>query len=101
MNLCANGAEAMLHGSVESPKLTIATTLGDDNYVNVEVQDNGPGISPEVQKRIFEPFFTTKEVGEGTGLGLSICYKIIEGHGGTINLETGDWGTKFIVRLPA
>ena len=55
---------------------------------------------PEVLPKIFDPFFTTKETGKGTGLGLSISYKIVEQHGGRINVESQVKGTKFIVWLP-
>jgi CheY-like chemotaxis protein len=65
------------------------------------VADTGPGISPALQSRIFEPFFTTKPPGIGTGLGLSLCRGIVEGHGGTMRVqsETGR-GTVFSVELP-
>ena len=51
--------------------------------------------------KIFDPFFTTKEVGKGTGLGLSICYKIIQHHGGKLEVESVEGvGTRFRVILP-
>jgi len=76
-------------------------TRADNSFVQVEVEDNGRGISRENLKRIFEPFFTTKAVGQGTGLGLSISYGIIEQHQGKIfvaNAPAG--GAIFTVRLP-
>jgi signal transduction histidine kinase len=54
----------------------------------VEIQDDGPGIQPELQARLFEPFFTTKPAGRGTGLGLSISRRIVNEHGGRIELES-------------
>ena len=61
--------------------------------------DTGAGIDPAVLPRIFEPFFSTKT--EGTGLGLAITQKIIESHGGSIEVEsTLGKGTTFRVRLP-
>jgi CheY-like chemotaxis protein len=66
------------------------------------VADTGPGIRPELQGRIFEPFFTTKAPDAGTGLGLPICKGIIEGHGGTISVESQvGVGTVFSLKLPA
>jgi signal transduction histidine kinase len=67
--------------------------------VAIEVQDDGPGIAPEVQERLFDPFFSTKE--NGTGLGLSISARIVEAHGGNLQFETEPGrGTIFSVVLP-
>ena len=69
--------------------------------VVVRVGDTGPGIPKDILPRIFEPFFTTKEVGSGTGIGLSFCHRIVQSHGGTITVETGDGrGSTFVVSLP-
>jgi signal transduction histidine kinase len=71
------------------------------DHVAVEIADNGKGIPPEIMSKIFDPFFTTKAVGKGTGLGLSISYKIIEQHGGSINVDsTMGKGTRFTIVLP-
>jgi signal transduction histidine kinase len=71
----------------------------EKDYYELEVEDNGSGISAENMQKIFNPFFTTKE--KGTGLGLSIVKKIIEGHKGTIELESlRGQGTKVKVYLP-
>jgi two-component system NtrC family sensor kinase len=66
----------------------------------MDVEDNGPGIAPDVLPRIFEPFFTTKAVGQGTGLGLSVSYGIVEQHGGHLTAESGPGRTVFTVLLP-
>jgi signal transduction histidine kinase len=75
-------------------------TRHENAFVMVEVADNGSGIPAEVMPQIFEPFFTTKEVGKGTGLGLDITYRIVEQHGGTIDVQSLPGRTRFIVRLP-
>ncbi len=75
-------------------------TYRDDSCVVVEIGDNGPGISPEVQTHIFEPFFTTKGVGEGTGLGLDTVQRIVKKHHGTIQVTSKPGDTLFQVWLP-
>lgn len=66
----------------------------------IEVIDNGPGVPAEIERRIFEPFFTTKGA-RGTGLGLAVTRRIVQQHGGTIELKTSaSRGTTFIVRIP-
>ncbi|MBS0658020.1 MAG: cyclic nucleotide-binding domain-containing protein [Verrucomicrobia bacterium] len=100
-NLAANAAEAMLARGQTDARLTIRTELEDEGHVCVTIEDNGPGIPPELQSRIFDPFFTTKPVGEGTGLGLVICHRIVaDRHGGEIELTSEPGRTCFHVRLP-
>jgi CheY-like chemotaxis protein len=71
-------------------------------HVRVTVQDNGPGIPPDVLPRIFDPFFTTKAPGEGSGLGLSVAHGIVHAYGGAITVDSG-WGrgAAFHIYLPA
>jgi signal transduction histidine kinase len=75
-------------------------TYRDDSCVVVEIGDNGPGISADVQTHIFEPFFTTKGVGEGTGLGLDTVQRIVKKHRGTIQVTSKPGETVFQVFLP-
>jgi signal transduction histidine kinase len=75
-------------------------TYREDGCVVVEIADNGPGISPQVQPHIFEPFFTTKGVGEGTGLGLDTVQRIVKKHRGTIQVESKPGDTHFRIWLP-
>jgi C4-dicarboxylate-specific signal transduction histidine kinase len=74
----------------------------DGEKLEVRVEDDGPGIAPDVMPRVFEPFFTTKEPGKGTGLGLPISARLVEKFGGTIRIECPDeGGTVVTVSLPA
>jgi signal transduction histidine kinase len=95
-NLIDNAADALDgHGNI-----TIRTRREDDEVV-VEIEDDGPGIPPAIQKRVFEAFFTTKPPGKGTGLGLDIIYNIVTfKHKGRIELESQPGRTLFRVRLP-
>lgn len=69
--------------------------------IEVDISDNGRGISEELKKKIFQPFFTTKPTGEGTGLGLSLSYDIIKSHGGTITVDSvAGKSTTFKIIIP-
>jgi two-component system NtrC family sensor kinase len=96
LNLITNGAQA-IDGE---GKILIDTQPAQDG-VMVRIRDNGCGMSPEVKAKIFEPFFTTKPVGKGTGLGLSIVFRIIEDHGGRIEVDSEPGkGSMFTIFLP-
>ncbi|HAS40271.1 MAG TPA: hypothetical protein DCS93_07320 [Microscillaceae bacterium] len=97
MNLLANAIQAIK----DKGTIHITTEIKNNDYIQVIIQDSGPGIPKEVQPHVFEPFFTTKAVGQGTGLGLSISLGIIEKHQGKIVLESEEnQGTIFKVILP-
>jgi len=111
INLAVNARDAMPDGG----KLAIRTAnvselqsreLGlshvpPGEYVMIEVQDSGCGMSEEVKHKIFEPFFSTKEIGRGTGLGLSTVYGIIKQTGGYIYADSEEGnGTTMRVYLP-
>jgi signal transduction histidine kinase len=101
INLVTNAHHAMRQ--TPPPRRLTLSTRHDPvrNWVSLRVTDTGPGISPEVQARIFQPFFTTKPPGEGTGLGLALCQGIVEGHLGTIRVESAlGHGAAFVVELP-
>ena len=70
-------------------------------YLSISIEDNGPGIPPEIRSKIFEAFFTTKAVGEGSGLGLHIIGKILEKHNGYLELNSVPGMTKFSIKIPA
>lgn len=77
-------------------------TYRNGDKVGFSVEDNGPGIAPEIRPRIFESYFTTKPVGVGTGIGLSISRSIVERHKGRIWFEEVEpQGARFVVELPA
>ena len=79
----------------------IIKSYQEENYLIVEIKDDGVGIHGEHIGRIFDPFFTTKKVGKGTGLGLSVSQRIIENHNGKIEAESKHrQGTIFKVKLP-
>lgn len=101
MNILSNALQAMKSKIIDGKHVLTITSTTDEENVYFSIRDTGPGMTDEVKARIFEPFFTTKDVGEGTGLGLSIVFKIIETHGGHIqvNTELGK-GTEFIITLP-
>jgi two-component system, NtrC family, sensor kinase len=82
------------------PIVTVSTKrLGDK--VEIQIKDNGMGISKNLVDKIFQPFFTTKPTGEGTGLGLSLSYDIVKAHGGELKVEsTEGQGAAFIILLP-
>ena len=70
--------------------------------IQVSIEDNGIGMSEEVQSQIFDPFFTTKDVGEGTGLGLSIVKGILDDHNATLEIQTAPGeGTIFLITFPS
>ncbi len=95
LNIMNNAVAAMENGG----ELSVETESQSD-HVAARFRDSGPGIGPDVLSRIFEPFFTTKKE-KGTGLGLSISYRIIQDHGGRIDVESEvGKGTTFTVRLP-
>ena len=102
LNILKNGAQAMAQNADTPSPRFVLRVRADGTFVRVEIEDNGPGMPPEVCKRIFEPFYTTKSVGVGTGLGLSVSYFIItENHGGRLTVISAPGaGSRFIVLLP-
>jgi len=102
VNLIVNAAQAIEAGKPASNTIRIVTRTLDNGLAQVEIEDSGSGMGPEVTARIFEPFFTTKPIGSGTGLGLSICHGIVTSLGGTIDVSSQPGvGSRFTVTLPA
>jgi signal transduction histidine kinase len=96
LNILINSIEAMEHTA--QPLLRVNFSRNETGC-QVDIHDNGPGINEELKKAIFKPFYTTKE--SGTGLGLLISRKIVESHGGTINISDSHLGGAcFSIYLP-
>ncbi|MCA8998002.1 MAG: hypothetical protein KDA80_13480 [Planctomycetaceae bacterium] len=95
LNLLLNSLDAI----GEEGTVTVSVTPHSETGIQIRVQDDGPGLSPEIQERLFEPFASTKP--SGTGLGLTVCRRIIESHGGTITAGNhADGGAEFVITLP-
>ena len=99
VNIVVNGCEAMSGGGSILIKEEEREVEPEGQVVLIRLSDDGPGIAKGIQQKVFEPFFTTKE--EGIGLGLSIVSRIIQEHGGWVDLESKEGiGTSFIIILP-
>ncbi|MFN9499745.1 MAG: ATP-binding protein [Chryseotalea sp.] len=101
INLIKNGCESMLQANQVHPKINIRL-FERDNHYQVEITDNGTGISPEIADKIFQPSFTTKVSGLsfGLGLGLSIVKKIVDSYNGGIQVKSKQGETTFIIIIP-
>ncbi len=88
-------------GGVGKIRITVKSILDDTdrNGMQVEIEDNGPGIPEDIQDKIFDPLFTTKKAGEGTGLGLHICRQIMEKQKGSIEVESIPGKTVFRIKF--
>jgi CheY-like chemotaxis protein len=109
MNLLLNARDAVLAKGRAAPRIRIKCDLrrppgafdDDRQYVRIQVEDDGTGMSADVISRVFDPFFTTKEIGRGTGLGLATSYAIARELGGTIACSsTEGLGAVFDLFLP-
>ena len=98
-NLIKNGIEAL--DSADDARITISTQdrmEGHCHYVELKIEDNGPGFDADVIERVFDPYVTTKS--GGTGLGLAIVRKIVDEHGGGIWIFNRQQGASVILRFP-
>ncbi len=95
LNLFINAADAMPDGGAIMVNADVQA-----GKMTIRVEDEGPGIPPELREKVFESFYTTKQT--GTGLGLSVCYRIISDHGGSISVEGRDEGkgAAIVLTLP-
>jgi PAS domain S-box-containing protein len=90
VNLLLNACHAVRDR--RTPRRIWISTASDKATLSLSVADNGPGVAPEIRTRIFEPYFTTKPQGTGTGIGLAISRKIVEAHGGRIEVREREGG---------
>jgi signal transduction histidine kinase len=100
INVIANALDALEESATASPRVELAA---GDNLAGTEVwlriRDNGPGIDPETRAKLFDPFYTTKR--QGTGLGLALSRKVVESHGGSLEVESSRGaGTEFVLSFP-
>lgn len=102
INLIKNAVQALNEGCSSDSARIVLRTRRTDRQVNIEVEDNGPGVPTEIKGRIFEPFFTTKDIGSGTGMGLAVAHAlVVNNHNGNITVDSlPGRGTKFSVILP-
>ncbi len=102
LNLVSNAIDACISDLNTNKKwhIRLKTALENNNVIRFEVIDNGSGMSAEVRKNLFTSFFSTKG-GKGTGLGLLVTRKVVEEHGGKIDVASRlGKGSTFIIRLP-
>ncbi len=96
LNLLMNAAQAIGRDGT----ISIQTRMEYETII-IDIEDDGPGISKDMQNKIFDPFFSTKEPGEGTGLGLSVSYGIVREHDGEITVRSRpDQGARFTIAIP-
>jgi signal transduction histidine kinase len=101
LNLVLNAGAAVASTGREG-RVRVCASAAAGERVRIDVEDDGPGVAPEIRERLFEPFTTTKDVGEGTGLGLAVCRGLVESAGGEIGFDASyAAGARFYVILPA
>jgi two-component system, NtrC family, sensor kinase len=102
LNLVLNAGDAIETAARDREGTITVRASTEEGRVRIEVQDDGPGIPPQIVDQLFEPFVTSKEIGKGTGLGLAVCRGIVESAKGEILLDAAfAGGTKFVITLPA
>ena len=106
MNIITNAAQATTETDLSRSEreVRVRTRLVTDDgkqFIQVDISDNGAGMTEKTKSQIFNPFYTTKEVGQGTGLGLSIVKGILDDHNATIEIDSEiDKGTTFLLSFP-
>jgi signal transduction histidine kinase len=98
INLLRNSFEALLDSDIINPEVIISAYIKDEEFLTVEIIDNGPGFSPIILENIFEACISTKP--KGMGIGLSICRSIVEAHKGKLNIRSTQSGACVEFTLP-
>ncbi len=102
LNIINNACEALEELDELNEKRIEINLKSEEEFLIIEIKDNGPGISKDNFGKVFTPFFTTKKIGKGTGLGLAISYGIVKMHRGFVSFQSEEGkGTTFVVKLPA
>lgn len=97
LNLLNNAFDAVESLTEKWVRLEVTS---EHDFIVFRVSDSGTGVDKEFQDKMFQPFFTTKKIGKGTGLGLSISSGLVKSHGGSIEIDTGQKNTSFVVKIP-
>jgi len=102
VNLIRNAVQAVQERGRADDARIILRTVKSGKLAIIEVEDNGPGIRPEIRGKVFEPFFTTRDVGEGRGMGLAVAYAlVVQNHNGQISLgDAPGGGARVCIKLP-
>jgi len=95
VNLLLNAGQAL-----DGRGRIVVSLFSREQEICLRVSDNGPGVPPELRERIFEPFVSSKPKEQGTGLGLPLCRKLVEDHGGRLDLEESTSGASFLLVFP-
>ncbi len=95
-NLLRNAREA----TADDGQIVVRLHRVTGEMLQLQVEDDGHGIAPEIRDNIFDPMFSTKARSGGSGFGLAICKTVVEGHHGTIGCESEPGRTTFTIRLP-
>ncbi len=102
LNVLLNAGAAISSAGSRTGTIYIRARAIADGFVRIEIDDDGPGVAPNVRESLFEPFVTTNEVGEGSGLGLAVCRGLVEAGGGEVGLDVSRRaGARFYVVLPS
>ncbi len=102
LNLVENARDAIAQRESPAGHITVSTKIGEAaDRAMLVVEDNGPGVPPELKEKVFAPYFTTKHAKGGTGLGLAIVHRIVSDHGGRIFVsDAPGGGARFSIELP-